>query len=92
MQIVCVTCDGTATNFAMMEQLGCNFRNISSLQTTFQHPVTKEPIVIFPDPCHMLKLIRNTFGQLNNFIDEDNKIVKWEYLEKLHKMKVRLAA
>jgi len=84
MQIVCVTCDGTATNFAMMQQLGCNF-NVLPLQT-FQHPVTNEPIAIFPDPCHMLKLIRNAFGDLKIFVDEDNKLIKLEYLEKLHNL------
>lgn len=86
MKIVCITCDGIATNFAMMKQLGCNFENVLFLQTTFQHPITNEPIVIFPDPCHMSKLVRNAFGDLKNFIDEDGKIVKWEYLEKLHNL------
>lgn len=86
MQIVCVTCDGTATNFAMMQQLGCKFNNISSLQTTFQHPITKEPIAIFLDLCHMLKLVRNTIGDLKIFIDKDNKLIKWVYVEKLHNL------
>lgn len=86
MQIVCVTCDGTATNFAMMQQLGCDFTNPLSLQSTFQHPVNNELIVVFPDPCHMLKLIRNTFGDFKSFTDEHNQIVKWEYLEKLHNL------
>lgn len=34
----------------------------------------------------MLKLVRNAFGDLKTFIDKDNELIKWEYLEKLHNL------
>lgn len=69
LKIISVTCDGTPTNFSVLKFFGCNFNNVSSLQTSFPHPVTSDKIVAFFDPCHMLKLVRNTFGDIHNLID-----------------------
>lgn len=85
-RIVSITCDGVSTNFALFTQLGCNFDNVYSLQTSFPHPTTGEKIVAFPDPSHMLKLIRNTFEDLKNMIDGDNQPIRWSYINKLHNL------
>lgn len=34
----------------------------------------------------MLKLMQNTIGDKKFIVDGDNKFVKWEYLEELHKL------
>lgn len=58
--VVCnLTFDGCKSNFTMAKILGCNLDDISSLQTSlYNFPNTH----IFPDPSHMIKLIRNIFG------------------------------
>lgn len=56
-----VTFDGAITNISMVENLGANIKNINEL-SYFDHPVTKDPIVVILDACHMLKLIRNVMA------------------------------
>ena len=48
-------------------------------QTHFRHPVTQENVMMFPDPCHMLKLVRNTFGDNKYFLDENDQLISWKY-------------
>lgn len=57
-----LTFDGPTTNINMAEKLGANMKNIDE-NSYFDHPVTKEPIVIILDACHMYKLIRNTVAE-----------------------------
>ena len=58
-----ITYDGAAVNNSTANKLGA----IMDLEPPrhkfhFQHPTTKQRIFIFPDPCHMLKNVRNVFG------------------------------
>lgn len=46
----------------MVAKLGANITNVQG-DRYLEDPVTNEPIVIIPDPCHMLKLIRNKFAE-----------------------------
>jgi len=55
-----LTFDGAAPNIAIAKQLGSDIPN----NPTFSHPKTNEPIHIFLDAAHMLKLVRNTLGDL----------------------------
>lgn len=84
LKIVSVTCDGTTTNLGMFRDLGCDFNNISSLQTSFPHPITNDKVVAFLDPCHMLKLVRNTFGDTKILVDVNNQIIQWSDIVALH--------
>lgn len=86
LKIISVTCDGTPTNFSVLKLLGCDFNNVSSLQTSFPHPVTSDKIVAFLDPCHMLKLVRNTFGDIHNLIDINSQKIQWSHILTLHKL------
>ncbi|CAH2109178.1 unnamed protein product [Euphydryas editha] len=52
------TFDGCPANISMAKELGCSL-NINNIKTYFHHPITNKQIFIFPDPCHMLKLLRN---------------------------------
>ena len=36
------------------------------------------------DPPHLIKLTRNTLGDLGVLIDRDGNQVKWEYIKHLH--------
>ncbi|KAL4112507.1 hypothetical protein QTP88_016279 [Uroleucon formosanum] len=60
-KVVSLTFDGCPSNMIMVKNFGCDLR-ISSLKTNFTLP-NHLPINIIPDPTHMIKLIRNTFGE-----------------------------
>lgn len=79
-EIISVTFDGCPTNFSMSKILGCK------LQEDQIHPsftVGNKKIVIFPDPSHMLKLIRNTLGEKGPIIDAQGRTISWEYVKLL---------
>lgn len=63
-----LTFDGDSTNISAVKKLGCNLK-LNSLQTWFAHPVAKQKIFIFLDPCHMIKLIRNAFKKYRTLVD-----------------------
>lgn len=56
--------------------------NLNNLNLNKTDSLTQN-IAIFPDPAHMVKLVRNTFGEKKIIIDGDNNIIKFDYLEKL---------
>lgn len=79
--VVNLTFDGCPANFAMAKRLGCNF-DVDQLQTK----IMTENICVIPDPSHMCKLIRNCFGEIKNFVDINNNIVSFHYIEQLNKL------
>lgn len=78
-----MTFDGAHTNLSICTKLGANL-NINNPQFFFPHPVTKEPVFLFYDPCHMIKLIRNTLGDKKVLIGENNKEIKWDHIKNLY--------
>jgi len=67
-KIVSLTFDGCSTNVTATKLLGSNLNM---------------PIEIILDAAHMLKLVRNAFGEKKQFLDFENKIVDFDYIEKL---------
>lgn len=58
-KVVSLTFDGAVMNASMATQLGCDL-SATNIYPVFEHAGQK--IAILYDPCHNLKLIRNTFG------------------------------
>ncbi|KAJ8714306.1 hypothetical protein PYW08_007926 [Mythimna loreyi] len=83
-EIKSLTCDGVKANLAMAEELGCCFQDPNKLQTCFLDPSSGQKVSFFADPCHMLKLIRNTFFDYEYFINESQEQIKFDYIQKLH--------
>lgn len=54
----------------MAKCLGANF-NAKNLLTHFYHPVTNNKIYLFLDICHMVKLVRNCLGDLEELKTAD---------------------
>lgn len=79
-----ITFDGAYTNIAMCRVLGSSFNLKEEENFLFLHPVSKEPVYIFYDPCHMLKLVRNTLGDKKCFYNENGRAIKWDYIKNLH--------
>jgi len=69
-----LTFDGAASNISMATTLGVKL---------FFIPYYKEKIFIFLDPCHMLRLCRNTFGDWKTLYDKDGQEIKWELLKQI---------
>ena len=83
--IASLTFDGCASNICMVRNLGCNL-DIKSFKPYFSHPVTNENVLIFLDPCHMLKLVRNTLGDKKRLVDRDGNVVDWKFIENLNQL------
>lgn len=71
-----------------MHKIGCNL-NVDSFQTNFKHPVSGENVVLFFDPCHALKLIRNCIAQYGVMINDNDKIIHWNYIVQLNDLQER---
>nr|CAH7718891.1 unnamed protein product [Callosobruchus chinensis] len=67
----------------MVSSMGAKFSDPSTIEPFFYHPITAAKIFIFPDACHMIKLVRNCFGSLKNLEDPDGKQISWSYIDKL---------
>lgn len=83
-QIVALTFDGTSTNIAMANNLGCNLKpDDPSFSTSFRHPCEDRNVYVLLDACHMLKLVRNTFASQGT-LTTDTGEVRWDFVEMLH--------
>lgn len=83
--ILSVTCDGPSAHFKMANIFGASVRNILDIQPYFKHPLhaNKKIYVIF-DACHMIKLLRNSWAECENFIDSKERKIDYGLIRKLH--------
>lgn len=80
-QVVSLTFDGAKSNVAMANILGCN-RDAENTKPFFT--IKDKKYFVFYDPCHMIKLIRNTFGDTRHtLIDGEGNYIKWQYIGNL---------
>ena len=61
LEIIGTTFDGDESNQKACTLLGVNFdfTDKEHFKPFLSHPSTSEPVYVFFDPCHMLKLVRN---------------------------------
>jgi hypothetical protein len=69
-RVTSLTCDGPSCHICMLRELGL------SLDLSW----------IFLDICHMLKLVRNTFGEWGILVSRDGEKIHWQYLVELHNL------
>lgn len=78
--VVSVTFDGCPSNISIVKQLRCNL-NPNNLQTIFT--IDKFlPINILPAPAYMVKLMRNTFGEKLQMIDDRGQLMNFKFVQK----------
>lgn len=77
-----LTFDGAASNMSMANALGAKLF-FPDVKTYILHPITKEKVFIFFDPCHMLKLCRNTLGDWQTLYDKDGQEIKWDLFKQI---------
>lgn len=87
-QVVSVTCDGSASNLSMARCLGCNL-SCETLRSTFSLEGNDHEMSFFLDPPHMLKLVRNALGDKKLLWDGQGGVISWHVLELLHKLQVK---
>ncbi|KAF0706885.1 THAP-type domain-containing protein, partial [Aphis craccivora] len=75
-----VTFDGASVNLSMCTSLGAD---LNTKTPYIQNPNTLEKILVFHDQAHMIKLIRNTFGDKKILKNGDGKCIEWKFIEKL---------
>ncbi|KMQ85163.1 thap domain-containing protein 9-like protein [Lasius niger] len=81
-EVVSLTLDGPSEHFATMRALGASF-DLLNLKPFFPHPSTQEKIHIIFYACHMLKLVRNTLGDLKILKDAEGNSIEWRFIEAL---------
>jgi len=80
-----LTCDAPAANLSMMTHLGARIDPFDPKTDFFPSSFPDEPISLIWDACHMLKLVRNTLGDLQILKNKEGAEIKWEYFELLEK-------
>lgn len=81
--IVSLTFDGCSVNLSMARSLGCCLDpNPFCMKTSFSNSNNTD-VFIMLDPAHMIKLVRNTFGEKRELIDCNNEIINFKYIELL---------
>lgn len=81
--IVSLTFDGPHYNFTMANILGPHLQVDEKLQVFFPHPISKKPVFIILDACHMIKLVRNCFAEYRILQNKKNEEIRYDFVEKL---------
>lgn len=82
-----ITFDGLPANLMLCVLLGCSF-DVKDPKPYFINPTNGSKIFIIFDPCHMLKLLRNTLGDYKFISDPQLGKIEWSFFEKLERFRV----
>lgn len=75
-KIIGLVFDGLVANLAMVRILGAN---IKANRPYIINPHSDDKILIFPDACHMLKLVRNCLARKGILFTGDGKTIEWRF-------------
>lgn len=74
-KVSALTCDGLPANISTFNQLGANIvPEQERAKPYFLHPVDRSRVFCIMDACHMLKLVRNTWGKQGRIYTADNQV------------------
>lgn len=79
-KIVGLTFDGLISNFAMAQEMGASIEEKPFIQNPHS-----DKIYLFPDACHMIKLIRNCFASKKKLYDGEENCIDWNFLVELER-------
>lgn len=77
--IIGLTFDGAKVNFKAMSLMGSNLNNDGMDSYSF---TKNSKIYVYPDPCHMLKLIRNTLAEYD-LVDDQGRLISFIFIKRL---------
>lgn len=81
--IMNVAFDGLRANATMAKLLGANLDVTSADFRPYFFHGSGQKIFIFFDNCHMLKLVRNTLGDIGVLFNSNDEKIEWSYFQKL---------
>jgi hypothetical protein len=80
-------CDNAAANSAALHILGAALLDSDRLKVTIDKTnVVHEPIFVVFDTSHLIKLARNTLGDLQLLWTEDGRRIEWNHIMELEKL------
>lgn len=81
-----MTFDGLAANAKMCKLFGANLNVYhTKCETSILNPINNDKIYIILDPCHMVKLVRNTLGRKEDFfVGSKMKKISWKFIVALY--------
>jgi hypothetical protein len=80
-------CDNAASNTAALNLLGAALLDPEKLKVSIDKVnAAGEPIFIVLDPSHLIKLARNTLGDLHLLFTEDGRRIEWKFVSELEKL------
>ena len=89
-RVVNVTCDSPRVQLAMMKELGANL-DPECLDLHICKDKPGNPIYFIHDMCHVMKLIRNAWGEKHKkFKDSNGDIIDWQYIIELYKLQCKI--
>lgn len=74
------TFDGASVNISMCTELGACFKFNDQFRPWFLHPSTGDKVFVFYDAFHMIKLVRNFFGE-KGVLNYGKEIIKWDFIK-----------
>ena len=87
-RVVSLTMDGSSANCNMISHFGGNL-DANNLKCSFAHPEDNEPVFLFLDACHMLKLVRNVLADKGVLVDHQGRSIKWSYIVELQSLQTQ---
>jgi hypothetical protein len=80
-------CDNAASNTAALNKLGAALLDCDRLKVTIDKTnAVGEPIFVIFDTSHLIKLARNTLGDLQLLFTEDGRSIEWKFICELEKL------
>ena len=82
--LLSITCDNPTTNWTMLNNLGARLYDDNPKVSLNVCNAMDIPVLVTLDALHLIKLIRNCFGDYKNFIDSEGRVIQWKLVEELH--------
>jgi len=80
-------CDNAPSNTAALHLLGAALLDSEKLKVKLDKVnAVGEPIFVVLDTSHLIKLVRNTLGDLHLLFTEDGRRIEWKYVRELEKL------
>lgn len=83
-RVLNVTSDGLHANFAAYEILGASFAH-ENLVPYFINASNGSKVYVIHDPPHIIKLVRNCFGDYKQLMDRNMRPIEWKFVERLYR-------
>jgi hypothetical protein len=85
--LINLCCDNAASNTAALNHLGAAVSDSERLKVTIDRiNLIGEPIFVILDTSHLIKLARNTLGDLQLLFTADGRRIEWRFITELEKL------